>query len=1660
LGIIVALILLLFIALQFQQVQNFLGQKAAQYLEDTLNTEVEIAGLTTDFRNSIVLKGVYVEDQQQDTLWYSQRIGVDINLFSLLNQEVNISSFVLSNATAHIQTTLPDSTSNYDFILEAFATDTTVATEPVDTTNQGAWAINIGTVTLEDIFLTMQDEVTGSHIRARIGSFVTQMEEIDLERSVYRIDEIDLRNTYASYVQTKLPPETEEEAEPLEMKFGLNLVNLANVRLNYENQVAGQKLALNVGESSLRADNIDLDNAKVNLQEFVLRNTEVLYAQQKYTPKDSLALDPEETVAEIDESVEEKQGEPVNWVVTLNDLDVTGLDVKVINENVPRQEQGLDYNHLAFSDITIDVKDLFYSLNRITADIQQVRLREQSGFKVEQFSTDLTFDSTMVELANLNLETGNSRIRRHLELRYPSLDALADNVAALFVQANINNSHIGLRDILYFQPDLRNNPAFRQIADTDLFVDGEIVGPVDDLSIRGLRVSGLKDTELRAGGNIKGLPDMDQLYLNLVINQFATTRTDIKALAPAGTLPPDIQLPPNIRLTGQFKGSLTNFDTEASLVSTYGNVKADVQMRPKAGVHQGAYEGEVRVTNLDLGKILQQDTTFGQVTMQATVDGYGITPEHIHANINATIQEFGYNQYQYNNILIRGTAEHDMFTGFAAMKDDNLVFAFDGTVNMEPELPLYNFTLDLEQADLQALNLYQDDLKLEGKFVADMRGNDLKDLAGTLAIRNLVIQDSANTYKVDSVQVALDNTPQQMDMQVKSDLLLASFTSGNNLEELPEAINRYIDNYIRLPGADKRPAYELQDLAFEIKILNTDLFEMLVPDLTRLEVGPIAGNFDSQGNQLQINAAVPNIVYAGMNYDSLTFRVRGNEERLAYTLRLQEISDSSLLVQGITLAGSAQNDNLNLRFSIDGKNPETEVLALGGVMRRLEDAYRFSFDSDDIILNENPWDVSQDNFLQFGDGQIYANNIRFARNGSYFAINSIGNLGDDGLPMKIAFNDFALEYIVDAVQREDSLLTGTLDGELTLVDVTKNFTFTADLVLKNLTFQTHPVGDIKLEANNAAGDRYNVAATLTGQGNEVTMEGYYVEQEVDNLINLDVALQPLSLASVEPFTFDLVKDMAGQATGRLAVTGSLGAPEVRGRLYFDQAAFNPSMLNTVLRLQDETLVFNEQGISFPNFTLTDANNNEAVVTGQILTETYTDFAFDLNVRANNFLVMNSTVQNNDFYYGTLTVDSRLTIGGDLNLPVVRGSVRVLDGTSLNVVVPNEDPSVVSREGIVEFVDMTNQQNGLITQTASDTASTQFTGMDLSVTVEVTEGSSFTVIIDPVAGDFLEVSGNGVITTGIDPSGLMTLSGRYEISEGSYRMTFYDLVKREFEIKTGSNIVWSGDPLDAIVDITAIYTTDASPMELVGNQIAGMEQNEKNRFRQQLPFQVFLSMEGELMEPVISFDIQLPEEERSALEGMPEARLMMLRQEPNELNKQVFALLILGRFIAEDPFASTGGGLASTARNSVSQVLSQQLNQLTDEYLGGLGLEVGVESYEDFSTGTAEGRTEVNLALRQQLLDDRLIIRIGGDIDIEGERRRQNTMSDFAGDVAVEYLLTEDGRLRVKAFRRREYEGFLEGDVQETGLSLIFMREYNNFAELFKDVDKKKNKERN
>ncbi len=300
-----------------------------------------------------------------------------------------------------------------------------------------------------------------------------------------------------------------------------------------------------------------------------------------------------------------------------------------------------------------------------------------------------------------------------------------------------------------------------------------------------------------------------------------------------------------------------------------------------------------------------------------------------------------------------------------------------------------------------------------------------------------------------------------------------------------------------------------------------------------------------------------------------------------------------------------------------------------------------------------------------------------------------------------------------------------------------------------------------------------------------------------------------------------------------------------------------------------------------------------------------------------------------------------------------------------------------------------------------------------------------------------------------------MTGTFEISEGSYLVSLENLVKKRFVLTKGSTIAWKGDVTDADLEIEGIATVNASPLELVADQVSGLSETDLNRYRQRLPFQVILHMEGVLRKPQISFEIGLLPEDQGALNGTVYAKLNSLNQDESELNKQVFALLVLNRFIQSNPLEG-GSGIQNVARNSVSKFLSQQLNSFAMQYIKGVELNFDVQSYEDYSTNSPEGKTEVNVGVTKRLMGDRLIVQVAGNIAVEGESAKQNNMSDIAGDIVLEYLLTEDGRYRLKVFRKDQYEGILDGEIKESGIGLVYTRDFDKWGQFFRKPENNTN----
>jgi hypothetical protein len=143
--------------------------------------------------------------------------------------------------------------------------------------------------------------------------------------------------------------------------------------------------------------------------------------------------------------------------------------------------------------------------------------------------------------------------------------------------------------------------------------------------------------------------------------------------------------------------------------------------------------------------------------------------------------------------------------------------------------------------------------------------------------------------------------------------------------------------------------------------------------------------------------------------------------------------------------------------------------------------------------------------------------------------------------------------------------------------------------------------------------------------------------------------------------------------------------------------------------------------------------------------------------------------------------------------------------------------------------------------------------------------------------------------------------------------------------------------------------------------------------------------------------------------------------------------------------------------SASRLLSEQLNQLTNNLIPGVDVNMDLATTQDYTTGTEQNRTDLNVGLTKRLLKDRLSVTVGSDFQLQGSSQTNQNQNSLAGNVSINYKLTKDGRYEIRVYRKNDYTGELEGYVIESGIGFIVSVDYNKFNQIFKSKQQRKQK---
>jgi len=1627
-AILLLLFLLIAVLIQIPSIQNKLVHFATSYVSNKTHTRVGINNISISFPKSVVIEGIFLEDIQKDTLLFAGKAKINIALFGLISSKIEISSFELENANINLYSTNADSLFNYNFLLKAFS-DTTSKTK-TQPESASKWTFSINKVNLKKIRLRYDDEFGGISVSAVLRKLELKMDKIDIVKSIYSIDELAIESLKANVQMSKPSNVDSKKSESI-----LPLITAKNIQINnseivYSDEIQKQSVIASINRFDLNDGYVDLQKELVSLDKIFLSKSDIQYStiDSIYYPETTIAIENTTTSS--------------NWRVTANSIELNDNSFAYLVHNKPETKNAFDVSHLRYNHLTLEAADLSYSSDTTQISIKKFSAIDQNQFSITKFETEFRMDRHSISMKKLRAETANSSVAADLNIQYTSLKSLKDSIPFLILNLELEDVKIKNADVLYFNPLLTKQPFFtdKSIITT---ISGSINGRVNKLNGKNLVIKTGTETLITTDFNIVGLPAVQTAYLYFPNLKILTSKRDITTIAGL-VIPKSIELPQNIMMLIAFKGTMNSFESTMGMRSSFGSANLYAKIDKNEN-----FRGKFSFNDFDIGRLLRDTVMYGPVTLTAEAAGHGLDKSTIAANIEAEVSRMYLNKYTYHNLTVDGKIRGQEFEGKINLNDENAAFEFDGLVSLNPNQEKYKFQLNLLGADLKKLNITKDDIRVGFVAAADLNGSAVNNLNGKAGISSIVIAKDEKFYMLDSLLFVSINETKKSKLEISSALIGVKYSGSISPADLSAELSNFFNTYFSFSDSIRvKKDNEPTDFTFEIQLHNHPILtQVLLPQLKEFEPGIISGSFDSEKNNLKLNATIKKIIYGTTEIRNLELDVNSDPAALNYKLSCSSISNTQINLVNFLFDGKLAKNTIYANVSSIADNLNKK-LVIRSQLTRDKTIYRLVLDPKDFYLMNNRWDIAADNYIEFGKDGLLIHQLFMTHNESQVNISSVHNKFNDDLNIEI--KDFKLDDISKIIEKDTSLVKGNVNGNVLLKRVNNSYGIITDATISNLIVRDVPIGNLTVKADNPTAKRFDLDVNLTGTDNNLVAKGYYIPDGGENSIHIIADIQSLSMKTIEAFSMGQITEAAGKLTGNLLIQGASNKPQITGELVFNDAFMKPDVLNNRFELKHETILLKDDGIYFHSFTLLDANKNSAIIDGSVNMKQFKDFIFNIHVNTKGFLLLNTTFKDNKNFFGRMIVDSKIDIIGPMELPVVIAKIRMKKGSNFTFAVPESKLSTEKGEGVVEFEDSLRLNSIIFKADAKKTKKTNLTGFDFSSVIEIDKEATLRLLMDPASTDSLVVRGEAALSFTMDRSGKMSLTGAYNLDEGSYLVSLQSVIKRKFDINPGSTIIWNGDPLDADISINATYSVRASPIDLVADQMSGLSELDKNAYKQRHLFWVLLKLRGEILHPEISFEIQLPPENKGILGGAVNAKLNQLNEDPSGLNKQVFALLVLGRFTQENPLQTDANAGASTmVRTTVGKFLSAQLNQLSSKVVPGVELNFDIQSYDDYSLGQAEGRTQVEIGIKKQLFNELLSVQVGGTLDVEGEKAKQNSASDITSDVTIEYKLAKDGRYRLKGFRNYQYEGAIEGQIVETGLGISYVRDFNKWKDLFR-----------
>ena len=1431
--------------------------------------------------------------------------------------------------------------------------------------------------------------------------------------------------------------------------IGMKEIQLGNVHVAQIDKWKGQSIILDVGSLHLLANDINFNTRMVDVNELALSHVGFTLSNYPANRPDSLNL-PDKTSADslVNKNTDRHtklepvpQWNPDGWIVHVDRLRLE--DCRFRNEAYADRAvytyfdpQHIDFNHIdAHFDHVSLLKDT------LSANITFLSTKERSGIEVKKLSAKARFTPRIMEFRQMDLTTNGSHLKDYFAMRYNGFSqSFGDFVTKVNMRGELKNSIVSTDDIAFFAPELKT---WKMLVD----VNGHVEGPVAALKGHDLVLKSGQTTYINGDFAMTGLPDINQTVMNFQLADLRTTFNEVAVIVPSlrSDSMPNLSALDNIRFKGSYTGTIWDFVVNGTMQTSLGTVASNLNMKlPEKGVP--SYKGKVTATEFELGKFLTVPL-IGRFSFDGNVDGKGFAFKDLDATLKGQIADVVVNNYTYRNLNVEGAFKKKLFDGSLSIDDPNAAFTLGGKIQLDKASPVFNFNADITRLNFQELGLIDRDLAFQGKLALNFAGRNIDDFTGTAKVFDAILSNNGEPLSFDSLTLASDTVAGNNKVLTLQSLPVVAKVEGQyHILELPKIIQWYLGKYYPsyVKPIPEPPLKE--DFTFSIHTDDVeDYLDLLKLPMTGFDNSDVSGRVSTVDHVFNVDVSVPEFSYKTYDFSDITLKAQGDDQKVNMEGALGEIVLSdSLRLPSTRISLAAQNDNSVIALQTSATQNLNSATLIAKV-HNTADGISAHFDSSSFVLNDKKWMIASDGEIDLKKNWISITGLKLSSSLEQIDLSTHPSDADPASnDIDADLTKVTIEDILPLFMREPHL-EGAISGKVTIRDPFGKMGIEAKTHVDQFRFETDSLGMITAGATYDNNGSIHFDVGSENPRYHFTIGGGLVlgdssNRQIDAKVNLDNT----SLHLLERYLGFIFSDMEGGATGTIEVKGPLSSPQLLGKVNVKKGVLRVNYTRCKYLFDNEDIDFTPGVIDFGSITLKDTLGNSAEFKGSLQHTFFKDMSFNLALNTDKLLVLNTTARDNKNFYGTAIakVNASLT-GPQSNILLKVNRAESVDSSHIYL------PSGNTKAGeLPDFIVFKEYGKEMEADDASQRSTSNFT---VEMNLVANHYAKIDVILDAANGDVVKAQGNGNLLIRAGTSTPLTINGTYNIESGEYTYANGNFgIKKPFSLSEG-NILWTGDPIEANININASYL--AQNVTLPSN----ITTSTGGFVIQTTNIIILCHLTNTLNHPTINFEFQLPPDNPYKNDPIVAAELKKYQEDQSEMNKQVTYLLLFDTFISsQDALASNVNGgtlVAGTVGQVVANQLSATLRTVIKQVLKDNTLDPYIFINPGFAfQGNQEYGTVTNaskLGANKSFISGRLVLKLGASLDYTTNPQFAQKGTDliWSPDLEVQWSISSDGHVRLTGYNRTNYD-FTFGKYNRTGVGVSYRKDFDRLIDLF------------